>query len=147
MQCPTSCRTQRLGVLTHPHHFRRCRVTFNLLSNQKFVQGPSSRGPAINVSYHMGIRTALYNYFTTQVSSAPPPSYTAKGASASTCPIPRLIDCAPAGIRHLRQARQYFVDAARELLLGTPLNDSALVHDLVLCFVGYSTGAQFKAAC
>ena len=83
VQCPSSCRTQRLGVLTHLHHFRRCRVTFNLLSNQKFVQGPSSRGPAIDVSYHMGIRTALYNYFTTQVSSAPPPpSYSAKGASA-----------------------------------------------------------------
>ena len=44
---------------------------------------PLQPGPAINVSYHMGIRTAVYNYFTTQVSSAPPPpSYTAKGASA-----------------------------------------------------------------
>ena len=61
----------------------------------------------------------------------------------STCPIPRLIDCAPAGIRYLRQARQYFVDVARELLLGTPPNDSGLVHDLVLCFIRYSTGAQF----
>jgi hypothetical protein len=38
---------------------------------------------------------------------------------------------------------KYFVEVARELHLGAPLNDSALVHELVLCFIRYSTGAQF----
>jgi hypothetical protein len=38
---------------------------------------------------------------------------------------------------------EYFVDVAHELHLGASLNDSALVHDLVLCFMRYSTGTQF----
>ena len=38
---------------------------------------------------------------------------------------------------------EYFVDVARELPPGDSLNDSVLVHNLVLCFVGYSTGTQF----
>jgi hypothetical protein len=37
---------------------------------------------------------------------------------------------------------EYFVSVARELLLGAPLDDSALVHHLVPCFIRYSTGAQ-----
>jgi len=36
---------------------------------------------------------------------------------------------------------EYFVGVARELLLGAPLDDSALVHDLVPCSVYYSTDA------
>jgi hypothetical protein len=38
---------------------------------------------------------------------------------------------------------EYFVDVAHELHLCAPLNDSALVHDLVLCSIRYSIGAQF----
>jgi hypothetical protein len=36
----------------------------------------------------------------------------------------------------------YFADVAREVLFGAPLDDSAVVHYLVPCFIRYSTGAQ-----
>ena len=131
------------ATVTHPASFPALWSYIQLALQPKNCPRPLQPGPAINVSYHMGIRTALYNYFTTHpgILSISSTLVHSQGC-LSTCPIPRLIDWAPAGIRHLRQARQYFVDVARELLLGIPPNDSGLVHDLVLCFIRYSTGAQ-----
>jgi hypothetical protein len=101
-----------------------------------------SKAPAADVNYHMGIRTALYNYFTARVSSAPPPpSRIAKTASAPTLSRGSSAVLPP---RHDIYDRrdEYFVDVARESLLGAPLDDSALVHYLVVpCFIRYSTCA------
>ena len=96
-----------------------------------------SKAPAVDVNYHMGIHTALYNYFTTHVTSAPPPpSHGAKGTSQ-----PRGSSLPP-GHAIYDRLDEYFVDVAREVLLGAPMDDSALVHYLVPCFIRYSTGAQ-----
>lgn len=101
-----------------------------------------SKAPAVDVNYHMGIHTALYNYFTTHVTSAPPhPSSTAKNALPPT--PPRGSSAAlPPGHDVYDRLDAYFAEVAREVLLGAPMNDSALVHYLVPCFIRYSAGAQ-----
>jgi hypothetical protein len=101
-----------------------------------------SKAPAVDVNYHMGIHTALYNYFTTHVTSAPPhPSSTAKNALPPTPPrgsSPAL----PPGHDIYDRLDAYFAEVAREVLLGAPMDDSALVQYLVPCFIRYSAGAQ-----
>ena len=101
-----------------------------------------SKAPAVDVSYHMGIHTAFYNYFTTHVTSAPPhPSSTAKNTLPPT--PPRGSSAAlPPGHDVYDRLDAYFAEVAREVLLGAPMDDSALVHYLVPCFIRYSAGAQ-----
>lgn len=101
-----------------------------------------SKAPAVDVNYHMGIHTALYNYFTTHVTSAPPhPSSAVKSALPST--PPRGSSTAlPPGHDIYDKLDGYFAEVAREVLLGAPMDDSALVHYLVPCFIRYSAGAQ-----
>jgi hypothetical protein len=90
----------------------------------------------------MGIHTALYNYFTTHVTSAlPHPSSTAKNALPPTPPrgsSPAL----PPGHDIYDRLDAYFAEVAREVLLGAPMDDSALVQYLVPCFIRHSAGAQ-----
>jgi hypothetical protein len=100
------------------------------------------KAPAVDVNYHMGIHTALYNYFTSHVTSAPPhPSSTAKNALLPTPPRGSSAALAP-GHDIYDRLDAYFAEVAREVLLGAPMDDSALVHYLVPCFVRYSAGAQ-----
>jgi len=107
-----------------------------------------SKAPAVDINYHMGIHTALYNYFTHRTVAAPPPppppSHLVKGTSAPTPPPP------PRGSSTVHSQGQdvydrldaYLADVAREVFLGAPLDDSALVHYLVPCFIRYSAGAR-----
>jgi len=103
-----------------------------------------SKAPAVDVSYHMGIHTALYNYFTnhaTTTPAPPPPSHPSKCAAAPTSfrgPSGALTP----GHDVYDRLDAYFADVAREVLLGAPLDDSLLVHYLVPCFIRYSAGAQ-----
>jgi len=105
-----------------------------------------SKAPAVDVHYHMGIHTALYNYFTNHATSTPPPPPTApphlgKGVAAHSLTRgnpPAL----PPGHDVYDRLDAYFADVAREVLLGAPLDDSALVHYLVPCFIRYSAGGQ-----
>ncbi len=101
-----------------------------------------SKAPAVDVNYHMGIHTALYNYFTTHVTPAPPhPLSTAKEALPPT--PPRASSTAlPPGHDIYDKLDAYFAEVAREVLLGAPMDDSALVHYLVPCFIRYAAGAQ-----
>jgi hypothetical protein len=104
-----------------------------------------SKAPAVDVNYHMGIHTALYNYFTTtHVTSAPPhPSSTATAKNALPPTPPRRSSAAlPPGHDFYDRLDAYFAEVAREVLLGAPMDDSALVHYLVPCFIRYSAGAQ-----
>ncbi|KAI0252688.1 hypothetical protein BJV78DRAFT_1373598 [Lactifluus subvellereus] len=105
-----------------------------------------SKAPAVDVGYHMGIHTALYNYFTNHVSeSSTPPSHPAGTTSAPTHTVmPRSSSTAipPPGYDVYDQLDAYFADVARDVLLGAPQDDSTLVHYLVPCFTRYSTGAQ-----
>ena len=104
-----------------------------------------SKAPAVDVSYHMGIHTALYNYFTNHATSAPPlpppPPHLAKGTSAPM-PLRRSSAALPLGHDVYDRLDAYFADVAREVLLGAPLDDTAVVHYLVPCFIRYSAGAQ-----
>jgi len=103
------------------------------------VRSPSnnpSKAPAIDVSYHMGVHTAVYNYFTSQ--------------SEQTAPVPMAAGIRPAspdkakasGTDLYEQLDRYYADTAREIFLGAPADDSTLVHYLVPCFNRYSAGAQ-----
>lgn len=99
-----------------------------------------SKAPAIEVSYHMGVHTAVYNYFTSQSEQvAPPtgPNFRNGGLS------PPVQDKGKAsGTDLYDQLDRYYADAAREIFLGAPTDDSSLVHYLVPCFNRYSAGAQ-----
>ncbi|KZT22119.1 hypothetical protein NEOLEDRAFT_1138463 [Neolentinus lepideus HHB14362 ss-1] len=81
----------------------------------------------------MGIHTAVYNYFTsrsTEVQYAPPPSPKGKGTTAQS------------GMDLYQQLDDYLGNAAHEVLLGTPHDDSTLVHYLIPCFNRYAAGAR-----
>ncbi|KAI0347766.1 hypothetical protein BDW22DRAFT_17324 [Trametopsis cervina] len=97
-----------------------------------------SKAPALEVSYHMGVHTAVYNYFTSQADThAVPPPKTVPAAP----PIPRD-DIKPSGTDLYEQLDRYFADTAHEILLGAPHDDGALIHYLLPCFYRYSAGAQ-----
>ncbi|KAI0035239.1 hypothetical protein K488DRAFT_43698 [Vararia minispora EC-137] len=85
------------------------------------VRAPTNtpgKAPALAFDYHMGIHTAVYNYFTTRTG--------ANGAGAGS-DFYELLD-------------GYFGDVAREALLGVP-EDERLVQYLLPCFQRYSAGA------
>ena len=92
------------------------------------------KAPAIDISYHMGIHTATYNYFTAQSEAAnlrsqheAPSGDTVKPASGTDL------------YEHLDK---YYMDLARELLLGAPEDDTTLVQYIIPCFKRYSVGAH-----
>jgi len=98
-----------------------------------------SKAPAVDVNYHIGIHTALYNYFTNHASPIPAP-HPSTGAPK---PPSRGISAAiPLGCDVYDRLDAYLADVAREVLLGAPTDDSALLHYLVPRFTRYSSGAQ-----
>ncbi len=108
------------------------------------VRGPTSndsKAPNIEMSYHMGIHTAVYNYLTAQADSGlphaphPPPS----GKVVAGC---NQQDAKPSGTYLYEQLDRYYADAAHEVLLGAPHDDGDLIHYLLPCFHRYSAGAQ-----
>lgn len=96
-----------------------------------------SKAPAIEVSYHMGLHTAVYNYFTAQsdMSAHPVP----KGLTAVPFAREKI---KPSGTDLYEQLDRYYADVARETYLGTPHDDASLVHYLLPCFNRYSAGGQ-----
>jgi len=106
------------------------------------VRSPTNttdRAPAIDISYHMGIHTATYNYFTAQ-------------SEAANAHSPHEAECAHGADRDaVKQASgtdlyehldKYYMDLARELLLGAPEDDATLVQYIIPCFKRYSVGAH-----
>jgi hypothetical protein len=99
-----------------------------------------SKAPAVDVDYHIGIHTALYNYFTNHISeSSTPPSH---GAVSSHTPRTSSAAVPSPGYDVYDQLDAYFAEVAREVFLGAPMDDSTLVHYLVPSFIRYSAGAQ-----
>jgi len=95
-----------------------------------------SKVPAVDVNYHIGIHTALYNYFTNHASSIPAPHL-------SKAPSRAISTATPLGCDIYDRLDAYLADVAREVLLGAPTDDSTLLlHYLVPCFTRYSAGAQ-----
>ena len=98
------------------------------------------KAPAIDVQYHMGIHTAVYNYFTSQPENAGP---TRSGPPSQKSPSSKVDNEKwMSGMDIYERLDDYYTSVARELFLGTPMDDSALVHYLVPCFHRYSAGAQ-----
>ncbi|KAI0697540.1 hypothetical protein BC835DRAFT_1270127 [Cytidiella melzeri] len=105
------------------------------------VRGPTNnplKVPAIEVSYHMGVHTAVYNYFTSQVDilSAPPPKSVVDG------PYREHKDVKPSGTDLYEQLDRYYADTAHEIFLGAPHDDGSLIYYLLPCFYRYSAGSQ-----
>jgi hypothetical protein len=95
------------------------------------VRSPTNsthKAPVIDISYHMGIHTATYNYFTLQAEAI--------GTSKER---ERL---APSGTDLYEHIDKYYAEVAREMLLGAPEDDSALIHYIVPCFNRYAAGAH-----
>ncbi|KAN0100982.1 hypothetical protein V8E55_000966 [Tylopilus felleus] len=100
------------------------------------VRSPTNtcdKAPAIDIAYHMGIHTATYNYFTAQSETAnarsPHEPDKDAGRPASGTDLYEHLD-------------KYYMDLARELLLGVPEDDTTLVQYIIPCFKRYSVGAH-----
>lgn len=97
-----------------------------------------TKAPAIEVSYHMGVHTAVYNYFTAQIDTPPPPIR----QTIPPLPLAPYDKTKPSGTDLYESLDSYYANAAQEILLGAPHDDSALVRYLLPCFSRYSAGAQ-----
>lgn len=86
------------------------------------------KAPAIDVSYHMGIHTAIYNYFTVQT-----------GTTVTTGRERQMAR----GADLYMHLDKYFTDLARELHLGAPEDDATLIQYLIPCFKRYATSAHY----
>ncbi|PCH33201.1 hypothetical protein WOLCODRAFT_53504, partial [Wolfiporia cocos MD-104 SS10] len=95
-----------------------------------------SKAPAIDVSYHMGVHTAVYNYFTSQSEQIAP------GPAAAGIRAPANDKAKASGTDLYEQLDRYYAETARELFLGAPTDDATLIHYLVPCFNRYAAGAQ-----
>ncbi|OBZ79871.1 hypothetical protein A0H81_00292 [Grifola frondosa] len=102
-----------------------------------------SKAPAIDVSYHMGIHTAVYNYFTAHSEASNGPTPASVGLPGFPARLSQSFDKSKAsGTDLYEQLDRYYADVAREIFLGTPHDDADLVHYLIPCFNRYSAGAQ-----
>ncbi|KAF7299178.1 hypothetical protein MIND_00866500 [Mycena indigotica] len=87
------------------------------------------KAPSIDMVFYSGIHTACYNYFTSQSENkANTPAARANGEVASGNDLYEQLD-------------KYFLETAREIMLGVPQDDTALVDYIVPCFNRYSAGA------
>ncbi|THH28283.1 hypothetical protein EUX98_g5902 [Antrodiella citrinella] len=99
-----------------------------------------SKAPPIDVAYHMGIHTAVYNYFTAQSeanNNAP-----VQKTITPAVPFTRFDKGKTSGTDLYEQLDRYYADTAREIFLGAPHDDATLVHYLVPCFNRFSAGTQ-----
>ncbi|KAF8588455.1 hypothetical protein K439DRAFT_1335167 [Ramaria rubella] len=92
------------------------------------------KAPAVDVAYHVGIHTAVYNYFTTQSDS--PTAY------APSKPNGKGKDLVASGTDLYEQLDRYFAEVAQESLLAAPSDDSTLIDYYVPCFTRYTAGIQ-----
>ncbi|KAG9308387.1 hypothetical protein JVU11DRAFT_11980 [Chiua virens] len=84
----------------------------------------SSKAPAIEPSYHMGIHDATYRYLISQ--------------STATGPAPKHMS----GKDLYDRLDKYYADRTGELLLGAPKTSLTLVQYVISCFKRYSIGAH-----
>ena len=97
-----------------------------------------TEAPSIEVSYHIGLHTAVYDYFMSQSESG------GTTATRALLPIPsRRSDANQLGGTDLyAQLDQYYAEAAKDILYGAPPDDSTLIPYLLPRFSRYTTGAQ-----
>ncbi|KAL5495696.1 hypothetical protein ACEPAI_1160 [Sanghuangporus weigelae] len=129
------------------------------------VRSPTNntdKAPSIDVAYHMGIHTAVYNYFTSVgrfgvdalaaprlASPALTPSLALSGRGGGSRSI-ALNGIArpptPPGNTHgadlYDKLDKYYSDVCLELLASAPVDDSSLLHYLLPCWRRYHAGAN-----
>ncbi|KAF8549100.1 hypothetical protein OG21DRAFT_1372720, partial [Imleria badia] len=92
------------------------------------------KAPTIDISYHIGIHTAIYDYFAAQ-----------SAASVNVRVSMHAIDPATNGQLTGRDLYKcldkYYMDLAQELLLRAPEDDTTLIRYIIPCFKRYSVGA------
>ncbi|PAV21795.1 hypothetical protein PNOK_0175200 [Pyrrhoderma noxium] len=106
------------------------------------VRSPSNdpkRAPTIEVAYHMGIHTAVYNYFTSagrfdMNALGAPQLQHLKGSDTQGNP--------PHGADLYEKLDKYYKDVCQELLASAPVDDSELLDYLLPCFSRFSAGTQ-----
>lgn len=104
------------------------------------VRSPTNnidKAPAIDISYHMGIHTAIYNYFTAQSEAA-----STRSPHEADCGVDRDTVRQASGTDLYEHLDKYYMDFARELLLGAPEDDTTLVQYIIPCFKRYSVGVH-----
>lgn len=90
---------------------------------------PNGKAPAIDVVFYSGVHSACYNYFTAQSEAASTAASSRGKAPANGSDIYDNLD-------------RYFQEVCQEISLGTPEDDSTLVHYLIPAFNRFSAGAQ-----
>ncbi|THH20989.1 hypothetical protein EW146_g475 [Bondarzewia mesenterica] len=112
------------------------------------LRAPTSnldKPPAIDVTYHMGIHTAVYNYFT---SAHPPNLNLSNSLFTPTClstPAPRPRQQSESVLLRsdiYKRLDSFFAEVAREHLLCAPLDEIELIHHLIMHFKRFSSGAH-----
>ncbi|KAL5534664.1 hypothetical protein ACEPAG_1128 [Sanghuangporus baumii] len=128
------------------------------------VRSPTNnpdKAPSIDVAYHMGIHTAVYNYFTSVgrfgVDALAAPRLTGPapissalsgrgGGSRSIVLNGVARPPTPPGNNHgadlYDKLDKYYSDVCLELLASAPVDDSSLLHYLLPCWRRYHAGAN-----
>ncbi|KAI5115948.1 hypothetical protein M0805_003113 [Coniferiporia weirii] len=112
------------------------------------VRSPTNtpaRAPTIDVAYHMGIHTAVYNYFTAAgrfgMDAFAPPT-----AVPDRAPVNGNGRSSPPGSPHgadlYEKLDKYYADLCQELLASAPVDDSSILRYLLPCFSRYAAGAR-----
>lgn len=104
----------------------------------------TTKAPTIEVSYHMGLHTAVYNYFTSQSDPSLPPAMPmiAPPKSLGHPPFGRTERPRTSGTDLYERIDRYFGEVAREIFLGAPPDDAGLIPYLLPCFARYALGAH-----
>ncbi|TDL28926.1 hypothetical protein BD410DRAFT_738770 [Rickenella mellea] len=108
------------------------------------VRSPTNtpaKAPAVSVEYHVGIHTAVYNYFTTLSDPVALPQSSTSTTTTTTASA-KGKNPATSGTDLYSQLDKYYEDTCRELLAGCPPDDdTTLIAYLVPCFHRFSAGA------
>ncbi|KAF7291609.1 AAA family ATPase [Mycena chlorophos] len=95
----------------------------------------TAKAPAIDMAFYSGIHTACYNYFTSQNENHFPPTSAARAMGTTDRDT-------QSGNDLYEQLDKFFLETAREVMLGLPQDDDTeLVDYIVPCFNRYSAGA------
>lgn len=103
----------------------------HMLSSPTHIPG---KAPTVDVAYHVGIHTAVYNYFTS-LSDSPTSLVPAFGNGKGK-------DIGASGTDLYERLDRFFTDTAQEIFLGIPADDSTLLEYYVPSFHRYSAGIQ-----
>lgn len=111
------------------------------------LRSPSNnpaKAPVLDVAYHVGIHTAVYNYFTAPDANQPPssplPPFSVSELAFDGGNGDEFRDVVREGL--YSQLDDYFADVAREILLGAAQDESTLIQYLVPAFTRFSSGAR-----